>query len=61
MPLDINDIVLEVTGRGLRLNGRAATEKKYRWTLASMAETGILPLDRFTAATHSGERAPDSV
>jgi hypothetical protein len=43
------DILLDVKARGLRFIARAMTEQKYRRTLASLADTGILPTDQFPA------------
>lgn len=42
-----DDIVMEVPGRGLRLQGRAAIRDNYLAMWPSMAELTLLPLDRF--------------
>jgi len=47
MALYTDDIVLEVPGRGLRLDSKPAIEANYRRMFASMAELEITPIDRF--------------
>ena len=47
MPLYTDDIVLEIPGRGLMFEGRAAIEANYRAMFSSLAEIAIEPLDRF--------------
>lgn len=51
MHLYTDDIVLEVPGRGLRLDTREAIEANYRSMFASFAEVEITPLDRFATET----------
>ena len=47
MPLYTDDIVLEIPGRGLMFEGRAAIEANYRAMFSSLDEIAIEPLDRF--------------
>ena len=47
MDLYTDDIVLEVPGRGLYLDSKAAIEANYRRMFASLAEVELEPLDRF--------------
>ena len=47
MPLYTDDIVLEIPGRGLMFEGRAAIEANYCAMFSSLAEIAIEPLDRF--------------
>jgi len=51
MHLYADDIVLEVPGRGLRLDTREAIEANYHSMFASFAEVEITPLDRFATET----------
>jgi len=57
MPLYTDDIVLEVPGRGLRFEGRAAIRANYIAMFASMGRVEIEPLERFATA----ERAVDDM
>ncbi|KTE75499.1 nuclear transport factor 2 family protein [Sphingopyxis sp. A083] len=51
MDLYTDDIVLEVPGRGLYLDSKAAIEANYRRMFASLAEVELEPLDRFATET----------
>lgn len=51
MDLYTDDIVLEVPGRGLCFDSKAAIEANYRRMFASFADVEIIPLDRFATET----------
>lgn len=50
MSLYTDDIVLEVPGRGLRFDDKAAIEANYIAMFGSMSELEMYPLDRFATA-----------
>lgn len=51
MDLYTDHPVLEIPGRGLRFEGRAAIEANYRRMFGAMAEVEVQPLERFATAT----------
>ena len=51
MGLYTDDIVLEIPGRGLRFDSKAAIEANYRRMFGSLADIEIIPLDRFATET----------
>lgn len=51
MTLYTDDIVLEVPGRGLRFDTKAAIEANYRRMFSALADVEITPLDRFATET----------
>lgn len=51
MTLYTDDIVLEVPGRRLRFDTKAAIEANYRRMFAALADVEIVPLDRFATQT----------